>query len=456
MRKNGPKDCGADATVATLSIETTTTTELAPRSPVTSLRWFGRGDPPLLLSAGRRSFTIGSGGCDLVVPRAASTQVAALHATLTREGTGLRVIDHDSVHGTYRALRGPRVVAMQVEAGDVFWLGDVALLAMDDGLEELRGQVAWCVGLDRHVAIDEAIETIAEGRPLVLHGPRGTDAARLARAIHGVGPQRRGRFVAATAAELPQVERGESATVFLDLEQVRRLPAYYAARLFERGQATRTIIATAELRRARQMLDSYCEHARVIGLTPLARRGDEVMRLLAIYWRDELRSGARVEALGAGAHALADHAWPRGFDELREQARRLLAYVEHGSLRAAADALGIRRQTLAGHFLRIGYTTPTADERDELAWQARGNPIPARDRSGCREPGATWGGAWATYVGRSAPETSLAERRPGENRDEADAALAAATRLFFRRSVHDAGLRNPAMSGAIARGRLWW
>lgn len=194
----------------------------------------------------------------------------------------------------------------------------------------------------------------------------------------------------------------------------------------------------------------------MIALTPLARRGDEVMRLLAIYWRDELRSGARVEALGAGAHALADHAWPRGLDELREQARRLLAYVEHGSLRAAADALGIRRQTLAGHFLRIGYTTPTADERDELAWQARGNSILGRDRSGCREPGPTWSNAWATYVGRSAPETSVAERRPGENRDEADAALEAATRLFFLRSVHDAGLRNPAMSGAIARGRLRW
>ena len=114
MRKSRSKDCDAgltkrdDSDGATMQSPSVGAEELAPRAPVTALRWFGRGDPPLRLPAGQQVFTIGAGECDLVMPCAVSTQVAARHATVTREGTGLRVVDRDSAHGTFRALRGSR------------------------------------------------------------------------------------------------------------------------------------------------------------------------------------------------------------------------------------------------------------------------------------------------------------------------------------------------------------
>ena len=167
---------------------------LAPRAPITSLRFFGRADAALALLPVQRAFTIGAGGCDLVVPRALSALVEPLHAALDRVGSGLRVRDQTTAHGIFRALRGPRVDELLVEAGDVFWLADVPFLALDTHLEALRSRVAWCVGLDRHVAIDDALEAIANG-PIVLVGPPGSDARWLAEAIHHASPQRAGRFL---------------------------------------------------------------------------------------------------------------------------------------------------------------------------------------------------------------------------------------------------------------------
>ena len=68
--------------------------------------------------------------------------------------------------------------------------------------------------------------------------------------------------------------------------------------------------------------------------------------------------------------SIAAYSWPRNLDELRAHAGRLLAFVEHGSVRRAAAALGMRHQSLSGHYARIGFAVPDVAER-EATWPRR-------------------------------------------------------------------------------------
>lgn len=347
------------------------TARLAPREPVTSLRLFGRGDRALVLSPAQRTFTIGAGGCDLVVPSALGARLEPLHATLERTASGLRIRDRESAHGVFRAVRGPRVDELLVEAGDVFWLADVPMLAMDTYLESLRSRIAWCVGLDRHLAIDEAVEASTDG-PVALVGPPGTDARWLAEVVHRTSAQRAGAFLSAADGVLPALEAAAGSTVFLDLGTVAKLPAPYAKRLFDPTLDVHVIFAAADSRRLTMTLDSYSDRTRVVTLWPLRLRRNELLRLLAIHWRDELRTGRRIEELPR-IEAITSYAWPRGFPELREHSVRLLAYLEHRGLRNAARALGIAHQTLSGHFRRIGFPCRDGDESAPSGLRPRRN-----------------------------------------------------------------------------------
>lgn len=51
---------------------------------------------------------------------------------------------------------------------------------------------------------------------------------------------------------------------------------------------------------------------------------------------------------------LRAHSWPGNFDDLRRNVNRLLALIEHPSLRGAARALGISAPTLQEALRRIG------------------------------------------------------------------------------------------------------
>jgi len=336
---------------------------LAPREPITSLRFFGHDLPALQLPSSKRLFTIGAGVCDLVVPRELSTGVSAFHATLDRVHNALHVQDQDTKNGTYRSLGRPRLASFQVQAGDVFWLADVALVPMDTQLEVLRPELARCLGLGRHRAIDEALELVAEGRPIALLGPTGTDAERLARAIHDSSPQRHNFFLSITSPPLPPLEHAYGGTVFLDLDHIEKVPAPYARILFEPARSLRTIFAAADDRRVRARIDTYRDKVRTMTLVPLARRPEDFAHLLALHWIGELGTRRRVEELGPGLRQIAHYKWPRNFIELREHSPRLLAYLEHEGLRRAAAALGIKHQTLSGHFRRIGFPVLDQSER---------------------------------------------------------------------------------------------
>jgi DNA-binding NtrC family response regulator len=131
----------------------------------------------------------------------------------------------------------------------------------------------------------------------------------------------------------------------------------------ERGagprRGLRAIFLATRARQLEGALDVYAADVEQLAVPALAARGGDVPALLAHVWLHELGSRRRVEELGAAAlAALTTAPWPRNLDSLREAAPRLLALIEHGTIRAAAAALGLTRQALASALGRLGVVGP--------------------------------------------------------------------------------------------------
>jgi len=342
---------------------------------ITSLRFYGTNHAAVALAERARIFTIGSAACDVVVPRDLAGDVAPVHATIERVEGAIRISDQVSRHGLYRRPRSPRVAELLLNAGAVGWVGGCAVMALDPDLEALRLRLAWSVGIDAHLAVDEALAAVVDGVPLALVGARNLDAVALARAIHHAGADRERAFVSCEGTEIPPIE-GFTGTLVVDLDRVRRFAASQVATMFAAQCGARVILLANDERGLRRHLDTYTERVRSIALMPLGRRPQELERLLQAIWSDELRTARRVEHLDRRALAgMAAHDWRGNFDELRAMAVRLLAYVEHRSLRRAAQSLGVRHQTLSRHLNRIG--VPVVDQADrDLA-----RPLAAPERS---------------------------------------------------------------------------
>lgn len=334
---------------------------LAPLDPVTTVRLAACPDDPLDLSLAQDHFTIGADPtCDLVIPRARSTAVSPVHATLDRIGAALLVRDRDSPNGTFRNRACPRCPTLHVHPGDTFWIADVPLLVTDPHLEALRCHLACHLGLTRDAAINDAVTTIAADHPLLLLGPPGTGALQLAAVIHATSPRRHNAFLASTPPPLALLDHAQGATVFLDLDTVTRLSARTVATLFDPARGLRLIVAAATDRLALSRLAHHRPALHAIPLAPLAARATDVPALLAYHWLTALDTPPPLPLLSPAARrALIAYPWPRNLAELHEHSPRILAYLQTSSLRRAAARLSIRHQTLSQHLARLSF--PLAD-----------------------------------------------------------------------------------------------
>jgi len=357
-----PQKGEVDARTHTLPPEEAPGLRLVGPGPVVALRVVGA-EVELHLPLAQRTFTLGaSSACDLVIPRTVSRKVSGLHATLGRLADGrLVVADQQSKNGTFPADGAPRATAFEISAGRRFLVGDVALLAVDEHLQQLRRPSAWTLGLTATAAVDAALEVIAHDLPLALVGPAGTDALTLARQIHATSAHRQHFCLELVApGTVPALAHAVGGTVIVDVGALGRVTKRTVVAVLDRGgegprRGLRGIFLATSRRQLVGALDVLRDEVEELAIPPLAARGADVPALLAHVWLHELGTRRRVEELGSAAVAALQTApWPRNLDSLREAAPRLLALVEYGTVRAAAAALGMSRQALSGALARLG------------------------------------------------------------------------------------------------------
>ena len=341
--------------------------DLPPLGAITALRIVGRNQELPLLPT-KRHFTLGSSPqpeVDLSVSSLAGAtaatreHVSKLHVTLQRRANRLWVVDQTSTNGTFVGDR--RETAFDLAAGQSFRVGDITLLALDEALRTLRPSLQWVLGLEAHAAVDEALQVVASGTPLLLLGPTGCGQRALAEAVHRTSARSGHPFVAIQPplATLPEqlavLAHASHGTAFLDLSLVDGPSARFVDELFGPTYRIRPIIAAPEIDLAGVRLGrERLPRLRVIGIPSLSHRAAEVPRLFDILFR---RAGSKhsVADLGTASVAgLCARDWPNNLHDIELAAPRLLALLDHGkNVTAAAESLGMSRQALSKWIARL-------------------------------------------------------------------------------------------------------
>lgn len=250
-----------------------------------------------------------------------------------------------------------------IAAGETFRVGNVALLAMDEQMRLLRPTLRWVLGFDAHAYVDEMLEVITTGVPLLLIGPAGCEQRYLAERIHSTSARRTFGFspILSPVPERDQVgclAAASRGTAYLDLAEYHRLPAWFVAYLLGDTLRVRPIIASPSVEDARlhlgdHNLPKFC----VITIPAIKDRSGDVPGILnSLFRQPPLSSAQEIATLGEWKlERLKAFDWSDNFDDLRRNAPKILAYIEAGfSTRAAARKLGRSHQSVGESLRRIG------------------------------------------------------------------------------------------------------
>jgi len=218
-----------------------------PRDPITALHFVGRGFE-IALDPAMNEFRIGRAfppDVDVHVPFGI---VSRQHATLRRDGEGLRVSDGGSQNGTSTAYlneqRTWRHIANQegpkLHAGDRLYLGSIQARALDDRGRQLVELLSRWMPRENYRAVDAAVEAILVQRPLVLNDTRAKYVEELARGIHALSDRREFPFtVIEKPPGLPRTfdkvfTRAGCGVVFIDLWKTPKLPRRFLEALLSK------------------------------------------------------------------------------------------------------------------------------------------------------------------------------------------------------------------------------
>lgn len=364
-------DIGAGPSIATAPARHTGL-DLPSADAVSALRIVGAKLPEIPLPPEKRVFNLGSDDHPDIDIRVSSRiakgderteeHVSRVHLQLQRKGNRLWIVDQNSTNGTF--IKDRREHEGFISAGDMFRVGDdVTLLAMDDQMRLLRPTLRWVLGFDAHAYVDSTLAVVSAGDPLLLVGPAGCEQRYLAEQIHATSARRARGFVSvasplserAQAGGLASASRG---TVYVDLSEFSRLPAWFVSNLFGETYQVRPIIAAPSVEFARKHLgDLNLLRLRVIAIPPISERRQDVPGILnSLFRQPPLQSERELAELGElRVERLKAFDWPGNFDDLRRNAPKILAFIKAGfNETAAARALGKSRQSLGESLRRIG------------------------------------------------------------------------------------------------------
>jgi FHA domain len=345
---------------------------LPPADAVTALRIVGTKLPDISLPPEKRIFNLGADDHPDIDIRVSSRlaagsdsiaeHVSRVHLQIQRKGSRLWIIDQGSTNGTF--IKDRREREGFIAAGEMFRVGDdVTLLAMDDQMRLLRPTLRWVLGFDAHGYVDAMLSVITSGDPLLLIGPPACEQRYLAEQIHATSARRSLGFLA-IATSLPDRDQvgglaaASHGTVYIDLGELSRVPAWFVGHLFGETYQVRPIVAAPSIEVARKHLgDLNMPRLRIITVPAVGDRGNDVPGILnSLFRQPPLKSEREIAELGeARVERLRAFDWPDNFDDLRRNAPKILAYIESGfNETAAARALGKSRQSLGESLRRIG------------------------------------------------------------------------------------------------------
>jgi transcriptional regulator with AAA-type ATPase domain len=234
---------------------------------------------------------------------------------------------------------------------------------MDDQMQLLRPSLRWVLGFDAHAYVDEMLEVITTGDPLLLLGPTACEQRYLAEQIHGTSARRSFGF-SPFLSPLPERDQvgglvaAFRGTAYLDLAEHHRLPAWFVGHLFGDTYQVRPIIASPSMEAARLCLGEHnLQKFCVVTIPAIKDRSGDVPGILnSLFRQSPLESEREIAALGEWKlERLKAFEWPDNFEDLRRNAPRLLAYIEAGfNARAAARKLGKSHQSVMKSLRRIG------------------------------------------------------------------------------------------------------
>jgi DNA-binding NtrC family response regulator len=326
--------------------------------------------------------TIGTAdGNDLVLT---DPTVSRFHAELSIGASAIEVIDHGSTNGTYSAQA--RLKSGWVEPGTVLALGRTKIRVSDaepvvlDVMESER--LGALVG--RSAAMRRLMKKVestanADVSALVV-GESGTGKELIARALHDLGPRRRGPFVTVDCGAIPEnliaselfghtrgaytgadrtqpgaFGRAHGGTIFLD--EIGELPLalqpallgvlerkrYRAVGASEESSADVRVVAATnrdlreEVNRNGFRLDLYYRIAVVTLFAPPLRERPEDVPLMVEHFLREAGHDGPVTSVFSHERLteLARHRWPGNARELRNLVEATLATGESPELGAA-------------------------------------------------------------------------------------------------------------------------
>jgi DNA-binding NtrC family response regulator len=344
-------------------------------------------DTPKTHVAAHDRITIGTAhGNDLVLT---DPTVSRYHLELSIGESAIEVVDHGSTNGTYVA--GARLRSGSVEPGTVLTLGHTKLRvsgAEPVALEVMEGERLGAL-VGRSAAMRrllKKIETTANTDVSVLVvGESGTGKELIARALHDLGPRRKGPFVTIDCGAIPEnliaselfghtrgaytgadrtqpgaFARAHGGTIFLD--EIGELPLSLQPALLgvlerrrfravgasdETSVDVRVVAATnrdlrEEVNRNGFRLDLYYRVAVVtLFAPPLRERPDDVPLLIEHFLREAGHDGPSIFS-HERLQELSRHRWPGNVRELRNLVEATLATGESPDLALPAAAPSAR------------------------------------------------------------------------------------------------------------------
>lgn len=345
---------------------------LPPANAVTWLQIVGTNLPEIGLPRDEQLLNLGSDDRPDVHVRVSSKiatgdaqvpeSVSRVHLQIQRRGSRLWFIDKGSTNGTF--IKDRREREGEIRAGESFRVGNVTLLAMDDQMQRLRPNLRWVLGFDAHAYVDEMLEVITNGDPLLLVGPAACEQRYLAEQIHCTSARHMFGF-SAFSPPLPERDQvgglatASRGTAYLDLaEHHRLLPAWFVGHLFGDTYQVRPILASPSVEAARLHVgDHNLPKLCVITIPAIKDRSGDVPGILnSLFRQPPLESEREIAALGEWKlERLKAFDWPDNFDDLRRSAPNIIAYIEAGfSKRGAARKLGKTHQAVTQALTRIG------------------------------------------------------------------------------------------------------